>query len=210
MLRFHLRYCLIVLLTIAVVGCANQPASTSAPQITTTQNTTPTLVPSGNTPPTQTPAVTKTRVTFTSDNLTLEGFLYKPSGNGPFPAIVWNHGNEQDPDSSPEFDAVANIFVPAGYIVFAPVRRGQGQSQGDSIQSQMQQVLSTKGSDAAQQFFVQQMEGPQLDDQLAGLNYLKTLSDVDQNRLAVAGSSGRMRGTAGSGGVSPRLVIGGR
>ncbi|HUI87146.1 MAG TPA: prolyl oligopeptidase family serine peptidase [Anaerolineales bacterium] len=188
MLRFRLPYCVLVLLTMALTGCANQPGSTSAPPITTTQNTT-TLVPSQNPPPTQTPAVTKTRVTFTSDNLTLEGFLYKPSGDGPFPAIVWNHGNEQDPDSSPEFDAVANIFVPAGYIVFAPVRRGQGQSQGDSIQSQMQQVLSAKGSEAAQQFFVQQMEGPQLDDQLAGLNYLKSLSDVDQNRLVVAGCS---------------------
>ena len=75
-----------------------------------------------------TPAgVSKTRVTFKSDNLTLVGFLFKPEGPGPFPGLVWNHGSEKNPGSMRQFDSVAAIFVPAGYVVFAPMRRGHGE-----------------------------------------------------------------------------------
>jgi hypothetical protein len=30
-------------------------------------------------------------ITFTSGELALTGFIWKPEGPGPFPAIVWNH-----------------------------------------------------------------------------------------------------------------------
>jgi len=76
----------------------------------------------------------KQRVTFANGSLTLVGYLYRPDGPGPFPTLIWNHGSEQDPGSAPQFDAVAAIFVPAGYVVFAHVRRGQGESQGTYIQ----------------------------------------------------------------------------
>src|SRR3954471_20028898 len=73
------------------------------------------------------------KVTLKSDGLLLEAFLYKPEGDGPFPALIWNHGSEQHPDAGAQFDSVAAIFVPAGYVVFAPVRRGHGHSQGRYI-----------------------------------------------------------------------------
>src|SRR5690242_6705065 len=73
-------------------------------------------------------------VTFTNGPLTLVGYLYKPDGPGPFPTLIWNHGSEPDPGGGPQFDSVAAIFVPAGYAVLAPVRRGQGDSQGEYIQ----------------------------------------------------------------------------
>jgi poly(3-hydroxybutyrate) depolymerase len=60
------------------------------------------------------------RVIFKSGSLTLVGFVFKPDGPGPFPALVWNHGSEQSPGTMRQFDAVAAIFVPAGYVVFAP------------------------------------------------------------------------------------------
>src|SRR5262245_4999608 len=75
-------------------------------------------------------AVTKQRVTFRSGRLTLVGFLFRPAGSGPFPAVIWNHGSEQSPSVGPQFDSVAGIFVPRGYVVFAPVRRGHGLSEG--------------------------------------------------------------------------------
>jgi dipeptidyl aminopeptidase/acylaminoacyl peptidase len=31
----------------------------------------------------------------------LHGFLWKPDGAGPFPAILWNHGSEKLPGSQP-------------------------------------------------------------------------------------------------------------
>ncbi|MGA7194121.1 MAG: prolyl oligopeptidase family serine peptidase [Anaerolineales bacterium] len=173
-----------LILAIAILACANQVAPASIPPAAVAA-TTVTPLPSI----TATPGLSAERVTFTNNGLTLVGYLYKPAGDGTFPAVVWNHGNEQDPTSGPELDAIANILVPAGYVVFAPMREGQGGSQGEYIQDQLQQKLSSSGAAASQQLFVQLMEGSQLDDQLAGLTYLKTLPYVDQNRLAVAGCS---------------------
>src|ERR1051326_7728989 len=77
----------------------------------------------------QAPPLNKQRVSFTSHGLTLAGFLFKPDGPGPFPAVVWNHGSEKNPGGGPQFDAVAGIFVPHGYVVFAPIRRGHEMSR---------------------------------------------------------------------------------
>src|SRR5690242_17935674 len=40
-------------------------------------------------------------VTFPSSIGTLHGFLYRPAGDGPFPAIVFNHGSERLPGWKP-------------------------------------------------------------------------------------------------------------
>ena len=134
-----------------------------------------------------TPAgVSKTRVTFKSDNLTLVGFLFKPEGPGPFPGLVWNHGSEKNPGRMRQFDSVAAIFVPAGYVVFAPMRRGHGDSEGPYIMDQLRQAQAGHGAPA---LAVRLMEGEHLDDQLAGLAYLKQLPYVDPHRLVVAGCS---------------------
>jgi len=131
----------------------------------------------------------KQRVSFTTDGLTLVGFLFKPAGAGPFPALIWNHGSEQSPGVGPQFDTVAGIFVPAGYVVFAPVRRGHGLSEGMYIGDQVQRARQLQGALAAQQLLVHLHETEQLDDQLAGLDYVKRLPYVDTNRLVVAGCS---------------------
>jgi len=182
-----LRAAVLVLMIIGM-GCASltpSPTTTGA----SAPGPTATLIATSAPSVTATSGLTAESVTFTSDGLSLQGYLYKPEGNGPFPAIIWNHGSEQSSNQNSEFDAVAQIFVPAGYVVLAPAGRGQGGSQGQSIQDQIQQKQSSNGAAAAQQLFVQLMEGPQLDDQLASLAYLKTLSYVDTTRLVVAGCS---------------------
>jgi len=128
--------------------------------------------------------LSKQRITFKSDNLTLVGFLFKPDGPGPFPALVWNHGSEQNPGTARQFDAVAAIFVPAGYVVFAPMRRGHGDSEGPYMMDQLRRADGGRAS-----LLVRVMEREQLDDQLAGQAYLKGLPYVDPNRLVVAGCS---------------------
>jgi dienelactone hydrolase len=130
--------------------------------------------------------VSKERVTFKSDRLTLVGFLFKPDGPGPFPGLIWNHGSEKSPGTMQQFDAIAAIFVPAGYVVFAPMRRGHGDSEGPYIMDQLRRAQEGHGAPA---LAVRLMEGEQLDDQLAGLAYLKGLSYVDTRRLVVAGCS---------------------
>jgi dienelactone hydrolase len=129
--------------------------------------------------------VSKERVTFQSDHLTLVGFLFKPDGPGPFPGLIWNHGSEKSPGTMRQFDAVAAIFVPAGYVVFAPMRRGHGDSEGPYI---MDQLRRAEGH-GAPALAVRLMDGEHLNDQLAGLAYVKALPYVDSRRLVVAGCS---------------------
>jgi dienelactone hydrolase len=80
-------------------------------------------------------------------------------------------------------------FVPAGYVVFAPIRRGHGYSKGRYIGDVIDQTEAREGLEAAHRLVVHLLETEQLDDQLAGLAYVKQMAFVDSSRLAVAGCS---------------------
>ena len=56
------------------------------------------------------------KVAFESDGLTLVGYLYRPDGAGPWPALIWNHGSEKDPGAGPQFDTVAAAFTRLGRV----------------------------------------------------------------------------------------------
>jgi carboxymethylenebutenolidase len=139
--------------------------------------------------PAPTNPIVKQRVTFKSGALTLVGFVFKPQGLGPFPTVVWNHGSEKNPGGGPQFDSVAAVFVPAGYVVFAPTRRGHGASEGRYIRDETETIRTRQGSSAMAAAVVRLLETEQLDDQLAGLAFAKKLAYVDTNRLVVAGCS---------------------
>jgi hypothetical protein len=78
-------------------------------------------------------------ITFTRGDLALKGFLWKPEGSGPFPAILWNHGSEKLPDA---VSSVAPYFVSHGYVFLVPHRRGQGRSPGTYIMDQLNAAIS--------------------------------------------------------------------
>jgi carboxymethylenebutenolidase len=129
------------------------------------------------------------RVTFESGGLTLVGFLYQPEGDGRWPALIWNHGSEKDPGAGPQFDSVASAFVPAGYVVFAPERRGHGESPGDYVVDRLRFAFRQQGRGEGNRLMVRLMETEQLDDQLAALKYVQRLPFVDRERVVVAGCS---------------------
>jgi carboxymethylenebutenolidase len=116
-------------------------------------------------------------VAFPSGGLQLHGFLWKPQGSGPFPAIVWNHGSERLPGSQP---ALAGFYTAHSYVFFVPHRRGQGRSPGSYIQDLVAQ--SPPGERAQHMVEVQQAE---VDDVVAAVNYLKGQSFVDAARIAI-------------------------
>src|SRR5438105_1709862 len=134
-------------------------------------------------------AIHQEHVSFHCDGHTLSGYLYKPAGRGPFPAVVWNHGIEQDPNVAKQFGTIADILNGAGFVLFAPLRRGHGDSQGPYLVDQVKHERQLHGDEAADRLMVRLMEGPQLDDQLAGLKYLRTLPYVNLHRLGVMGAS---------------------
>jgi dienelactone hydrolase len=137
-------------------------------------------------------------VEFRSGNLHLKAFLWRPSGTGPFPAVLFNHGSG-GPDAlhtsgmtmREAAETLGPVFVKHGYVFLFPCRRGQGLSadQGRFIQDALNEEEKDKGSDARQKLQLALMAGPQLDDTLAALSFLKTRTGVDSHRIAVIGHS---------------------
>jgi carboxymethylenebutenolidase len=120
-------------------------------------------------------------VVFSSGGRHLHGFLWKPEGSGPFPAILWNHGSEKLPGSQP---ALAAFYTAHSYVFFVPHRRGQGRSPGDYIQEMVRQA--PPGDRARRMVELQEDE---VDDVVAGLSYLKSQAFVDPARIAISGCS---------------------
>jgi carboxymethylenebutenolidase len=120
-------------------------------------------------------------VVFPSGGRELHGFLWKPEGTGPFPAIVWNHGSEKLPGSQP---ALAKFYTAHSYVFFVPHRRGQGRSPGEYIQDLVAQA--PPGERARRMVELQQAE---VDDVIAGLNYLRSQPFVDPARIVISGCS---------------------
>src|SRR5262245_33871892 len=114
----------------------------------------------------QDPAPKPDLIAFASGELELKGFIWKPAGAGPFPAVLWNHGSEKKPGA---VEPVASLFVARGYVFFVPHRRGQGRSPGTYIMDQ----LRAAGSPAERSRMIVRLHEVQLRDQLAALGYLK-------------------------------------
>lgn len=67
----------------------------------------------------------------------LEMFVYQPSGNGPFPVLILNHGSAGgSTKTSIPWKRDATYWSQRGYIVLAPMRRGRGKSTGISPESE--------------------------------------------------------------------------
>ena len=126
-------------------------------------------------------------VTFPSGPLLLHGVIWKPEGKGPFPVMVYNHGSEAWPS---DLQKLGPLYAKHGYVLFGPNRRGQGRSVACPLHGRSTDRQSQAHGDAAWgRLAVKLHETEQLDDQLAGIAYVKTLPYVDPNRVAVTGVS---------------------
>src|SRR5215467_4599595 len=80
-------------------------------------------------------------VHFQNEGVVLGGELFKPTGNGPFPAILYNHGSAPGMLNSQASKVIGPLFASKGWVFFMPYRRGQGLSSeagpyiGDEIES---------------------------------------------------------------------------
>jgi dipeptidyl aminopeptidase/acylaminoacyl peptidase len=111
----------------------------------------------------------------------LRGYLYRPDGPGPFPAIVFNHGSEQDAGNK---RGQAEFYVDQGFVLFVPHRRGQGLSAaaGDYIAA----AWDRTGQDPAK---LVELLDAQVDDVAAAVDYVRHLPYVDGDRVALVGCS---------------------
>jgi carboxymethylenebutenolidase len=120
-------------------------------------------------------------VVFPGAGRELHGFLWKPNGAGPFPAVLWNHGSEKLPGSQP---VLAKFYTDHSYVFFVPHRRGQGRSPGEYIQ---ELVAQAPPSERARRMV--ELQQAEVEDVIAALNYLKSQPFVDPARIAISGCS---------------------
>jgi carboxymethylenebutenolidase len=111
----------------------------------------------------------------------LRGFLYRPEGHGPFPAVVFNHGSEQEPGDMLD---EAQFYVRQGFVFFAPHRRGQGRSAaaGEYIDE------AWVGARRQPEKLVELLDA-QVDDVAAAVSFVRGLPEVDADRVALVGCS---------------------
>ncbi|MFI4889355.1 MAG: alpha/beta hydrolase family protein [Steroidobacterales bacterium] len=137
-------------------------------------------------------------VVIPSGVLKLKAFLWKPAGQGPFPAVLFNHGRSDDPQHQTRdrtITATARILGPVfakhGYVFLHPFRRGEGLSagQGSFIGDLLQREELARGEEARKHLQFVLLTTDHLDDGMASLFYLKSLPEVDSHRVAVAGHS---------------------
>ena len=132
-----------------------------------------------------------------SGELHLKGYFWKPTGPGPFPAILFHHGsgaNDAQHTAGRTMGEAASdlapVFLKHGYAFLYLCRRGQGLSadQGPFTQNLLKQA-EAEGADARAQLHYQLITGSQLDDAIAGLKFLKAVPDIDHKRIAIVGHS---------------------
>lgn len=130
-------------------------------------------------------------MSFPSGRLTLGGILYRPRGDGRFPAVLYNHGSAPGMANDQAFAAIGPRFAARGWVFFAPYRRGQGLSAaaGAYIGDQIAAARQSGGTAAGAAEMVRLLAGDHLDDQLAALAWLRAAPFVDPHRIAAAGNS---------------------
>jgi carboxymethylenebutenolidase len=130
-------------------------------------------------------------VHYTSAQHTLGGLLLEPDGDGPFPAVLYNHGDEPGWQSNEAFAHLAPAFAARGWVFFMPYRRGQGLSAaaGQSLRDEVEQVRHVRGDEAADKTQLWLLQTDQLADQIAARTYLASLPHVQAHRIAVMGDA---------------------
>jgi dienelactone hydrolase len=132
------------------------------------------------------PALEPELVSFPGGGLTLQGFLWKPEGKGPFPAVLYNHGSEKLPGS---FPTLGGFWTAHGFVFFVPHRHGHGRSPGEYIVD-LQEQFRAKETDAVKlQRYVISLHERYNGDVVAALAWLKQQPLVDTRRLVIAGIS---------------------
>jgi carboxymethylenebutenolidase len=123
-------------------------------------------------------------VGFPSNGLTLRGWIYRPAGNGPFPAIVWNHGAEKTPSARPELGLFCTQH---GYVLFVPVRHGHSPSPGEYFGDTIQDYIASGADRLSIQKKVVALAEESNEDVVAALGWFKQQGYIMPNEIAVTG-----------------------
>lgn len=138
-------------------------------------------------------ALTPEKVSFPGvGEKTLYGWLYKPKGRGPFPAVIWNHGSGSMNDPPLPFHRkdLATLYVSNGYVFFTPHRAGHGLSKDAGVPIIEKEEANCVGADRAEirRCKVRYHEEANLD-VVAAVKWLQAQPFIEKSRVAVTGVS---------------------
>ena len=124
------------------------------------------------------------RIPSRAGNYTIAATVVRPEGNGPFGAMILNHGTpvsalERAKESTELLMDTAAVFAKRGYVVVLPLRRGFGLTGGEFAED--------AGSCSNPDF--RRGESAAADDVMAAYEYARTLPFVDGSRMILAGQS---------------------
>lgn len=124
-------------------------------------------------------------------NARLEVVAGKPTGSGPFPTIVFNHGSTGRGQNTSLYSRtvapaiVANYFVERGWLALFPQRRGRGKSGGVYGEGL---ALDGSGYSCEVEIAIAGFERA-VEDVDAVVNLLCDRADVNQEKLVIGGVS---------------------
>jgi carboxymethylenebutenolidase len=135
-------------------------------------------------------------VVIRSGRFELRGVLWRPERGAKVPAVLFNHGSghatgrsESGPDQRhPEL--MGPVFARHGYAFLFLYRRGDGLSRGQGVPSadRMDSALAAGGQDVRNRIQLQVLND-EMNDDVAGLAFLRAVPGVDPKRVAVVGVS---------------------
>jgi carboxymethylenebutenolidase len=130
--------------------------------------------------------------------VTLHGMLWLPTGRGPFPAVLFNHGSgrtKQELASLGPYEGQAEtlgpLFARHGYVFLFLFRQGVGLSaqQGTNAIDLLNQESAAHGLEGRNALQLQLLEKRELTAAMAGLAFLRARPEVDRKRLTLVGHS---------------------
>src|SRR5262249_40987223 len=119
-------------------------------------------------------------------DLTLKGWLYRPEGQGPFPAVLWNHGSGRTPNGHPD---LARFYNSHGFVFFMSYRRGHGPSPGEYIVDLEQRFRQQNRDPGRAGRYSVELHDRYNADVVAALTWLKKQPFVDPARIVISGVS---------------------
>jgi len=137
------------------------------------------------------------RIPARNGNYTIAAKVLRPEGEGPYGAIVLNHGapvsaEERRLESPDLLLSTASVFARRGYAVVMPLRRGFGATGGEFAED----AGTCRNPD------YRRGETAAAEDVMAAYEYARTLPYVDGSRMILAGQS--------AGGVASIFTAGAR
>jgi len=131
-------------------------------------------------------------------SVTLHALLWRPSGKGPFPAVLLNHGSGRTKEELKQLGLYDNqapivgpVFARHNYVFLYLFRRGVGlsASAGTSAIELMERELAAHGQAGRNALQLKLLEDGDLTDAQAGLDFLRKLPQVDPRKIAIIGHS---------------------